>query len=144
MVLFGGEYKHDGWEPVLDEEGNQVHFKSGIRKGQEKMKRVQLIKAITGFGMQPQDSWALKKEGFYKTDEDTIKTMLIGAKGPLEVFLMSVLRLRTLSKDNGTYHKGYAALVHEDGFIHHNLNTSKTNTGRLSSSGPNMQNLSGD
>lgn len=144
MVLFGGEYKHDGWEYILDEFGDRVCFKSGIRKGQEKQRKVQLIKEVTGFQVQPQEGWELKKEGFFKTDEDTIKALLIDAEGPLELFLKAVLNLRTLSKDNSTYHKGYAALVHSDGFIHHNLNTSKTNTGRLSSSGPNMQNLSGD
>lgn len=143
VVLFGGDYKHDCSEPILTDDGEEVLFKSGIKKGLVRTKKVQKSKTITGFAVNPKEEWALKKEGFYSTDEDTIKTLLIEAEGPLKVFLEGVLLLRTLSKDNGTYHKGYSALVHTDGFIHHNLNTSKTNTGRLSSSAPNMQNLSG-
>lgn len=145
LVLFGGQYFHDGKEEVFDEEtGEPYRFKSGLKKGQIKTRRVKLTKEITGFGIKPDPKWKLKKEGFYSVDEETIKTLLIGAEGSKKQFLDAVLLSRTLAKDNGTYHSGFSTLVYEDGFIHHNLNTSKTNTGRLSSSSPNMQNLSGD
>jgi len=141
LILFGGQYAHDGYEPVLDESGEEYRYKSGLKKGQVKMAKVKLFKEVTGFSLTPDPKWALKKEGFYSTDEETIKTLMIGASGSLERFLRAVILGRALSKDNSTYHTGFSALVYEDGFIHPNLNTSKTNTGRLSSSSPNTQNL---
>lgn len=145
LVLFGGQYTHDGYEPVIDETtGKPYRYKSGLKKDEIKMKKIKVVKEITGYGLLPDPKWKLKKEGFYSTDEETIKTLLIDATGEQEVFLRAVLEGRTLAKDNGTYHTGFSALVYEDGFIHGNLNTSKTNTGRLSSSTPNLQNLSGD
>lgn len=144
LVLFGGQYTHDGYEQVMNDDGSPYLFKSGLKKGQIKMKRVKIVKEMTGLGLQPDPKWELKKEGFYSTDEETIKTLLIGATGSHKQFLEAVLLSRTLLKDNSTYHQGFSSLVYEDGYIHHNLNTSKTNTARLSSSAPNMQNLSGE
>jgi len=56
--------------------------------------------------------------------------------------LSKVLKMRELTKQISTYFDGYSNLVWSDGLIHGNLNHCQTATGRLSSSNPNLQNIS--
>jgi len=59
-------------------------------------------------------------------------------------FVKVLLEYRKLAKDINTYWKGVVKQYWpNDECIHGNLNHAVTNTGRLSSSNPNMQNLSG-
>jgi len=52
-----------------------------------------------------------------------------------------VIRYRKIAKLNGTYIKGVRERIGEDGKIHTNFKQTLTNTGRLSSTDPNLQNL---
>jgi hypothetical protein len=53
-----------------------------------------------------------------------------------------VLELRGLQKEISTYYEGFETLLHDfDSCIHGNLNHVSTDTGRLSSNKPNLQNL---
>lgn len=52
-----------------------------------------------------------------------------------------VLRHRKLGKFMGTYLDGFLPYISQDGFVHTIFNQTLTNTGRLSSSEPNLQNI---
>lgn len=55
--------------------------------------------------------------------------------------LTALLELRGVEKHLGTYFKNYSELADDDDIIHHQLNHAITKTGRLSSSNPNLQNV---
>jgi len=119
-------------------------FKTGSRKGQPKtgweeyeVTLPRLIKPIKGS--------ALKKEGFYSTAEDTLRS-LKGSKRALEIIEL-LLSLATKQKLLGTYYRGLVKLNEtmnwEPNIIHGTLNQCVARTGRLSSSKPNLQNFDG-
>lgn len=133
--LYGGDIhqvvkEHDGF------------YKTGKRVGEPKYRNVvythtlpQLYKPIKGS--------ELKKEGFYATNEPTLKQL----KGSHKVIDL-ILELSKLEKLNGTYYKGLPLLNKtmnwESGVLHGNFNQTQTATGRLSSSRPNQQNFASE
>jgi len=75
------------------------------------------------------------KKGIYSVDEEILATFPCS-------FTTSVLEYRTMAKDLSTYYKPYIALTWPtDRCIHPKYNHCATATGRLSSSSPNMQNV---
>lgn len=56
----------------------------------------------------------------------------------------AILRFRKSHKKSGTYYSNFVYLKGSDGRIHTNFRQSQTSTGRLSSSDPNLQNVSND
>jgi len=86
-------------------------------------------------------------DGTYSTADAVIKEL-----GSRDIpFLKTLSEVQAMSKDLGTYFittddegnsKGMLTLVQPDSIIHHGLNHTSTVTGRLSSSNPNLQNLS--
>ncbi|MBF9682943.1 hypothetical protein IAI36_11710, partial [Streptococcus pseudopneumoniae] len=81
----------------------------------------------------------------YATDEATLRKL----KGPnARKYVGPLLKLAELEKLNSTYYKGLpekAVVGHwEEGYIHGQFNQCVAQTGRLSSSGPNLQNFSGE
>ncbi len=117
-------------------------YKTGTRKGEVKHGWVEipwefprLVKPIKGS--------ELKKEGFYSTDEPTLRK-LKGAKKVVEL----LLRRAELEKRVGTYYEGLVNLRQgmnwEENELHGQLNQVVARTGRLSSSKPNLQNIDGE
>jgi len=92
--------------------------------------------------------WESSEPGVYSTAGDVIEAL--GNRGI--PFLDAMARVQALTKDLGTYfirydekkkcHVGMLTLVQLDSIVHHMLNHTNTVTGRLSSSNPNLQNLS--
>ena len=81
-----------------------------------------------------------------QVDEATLKKlsedkMIKGTS--YEDLCVCLLELRLLSKEINTYYGSYAEACAEDGCIHANFNHTITPTGRVSSSGPNLQNVKG-
>ena len=143
VVLFGGELKYTTQVEVKDEDGNPVRYKTGLRVGEIKTKKVEFIWPVpptyaTKF------TRPLKKKGFYSTDDKVLKKIRDTAFGTDEdkQFIEDILELRKINKDLNTYYLGYTALVWPDGRLHGNIHHCSTVTGRLSSSAPNLQNLS--
>lgn len=140
-MLFGGSYKYKELEPVLGEDGSPVRYKSGMKKGQVKYKNVEKVAGVPRT-YTPEDGWETKKAGTFQVGDDIIKALKKEKDTP---FLSKVLQHRALTKDLSTYFTGYSALAWWEGdkhFIHGELNMCSTDTGRLSSSKPNLQNLS--
>lgn len=130
--LYGGTVKEDGKEHV-------GYFKTGIKQGQPKYKNIviehQLPRLYT-----PLKGSEMQKENVFATDEATLRK-LKGKKGTVEM----LLKLAKLEKRNGTYYKGLVKLREEmhwpEGKLHGNFNQTTAQTGRLSSSRPNLQNF---
>lgn len=136
-----------------------VRYSSGKREGEVKTKMVKVdnpdkpkgrsVKAPYTFPRitEPKQAWASSEPGFWSTNSDIIEEL-----GDRNIpFLKVMAELQTTAKDLGTYYisedengkqKGMLTLVGLDGLIHHRINHSSTVTGRLSSSDPNLQNLS--
>lgn len=119
-------------------------FKTGERKGQVKFQNVDIEHKLPRL-VEPLKNSELKKPGFYATDEGTLKKL----KGPFaKKYVSLILRLARLDKLIGTYYEGLPKLNKtmdwDEGMLYPQYNQCVTQTGRLSSSRPNGQNLAGD
>ena len=100
---------------------------------------------VKGIGFQPPKGAELQKEGFYKTDRDTIQNLRARTKaqravkrGLLKRSEENKTRTTIMGKDGVS---GLIGKIMRDGRIHGQFNQTVTKTGRLSSSGPNLQNF---
>jgi DNA polymerase I-like protein with 3'-5' exonuclease and polymerase domains len=121
-------------------------FKTGERKGQTKERWVEheitfprLINPIKGS--------ELTKEGFFSTDDQTLKSLKTRSKYAKDLVEV-LLKRATLEKRLTAYYKGLVDLRKEmnwhEGRLHGQLNQCVARTGRLSSSKPNLQNFDGE
>ena len=135
--LYGGVVFQDGKEHV-------GFFKSGERKGQPKYKNITIEHKLPRL-VEPLKNTELKKPGFWKTDEGTLRKL----KGPAaKRFVGPLLEMARLEKLLSTYYKGLPDKNQEghwpSGMIHGQFNQCVAATGRLSSSKPNLQNFAGE
>ena len=119
-------------------------YKTGEKKGQVKFQNVDIEHKLPRL-VEPLKNSELKKPGFYATDEGTLKKL----KGPFaKKYVSLILRLARLDKLIGTYYEGLPKLNKtmdwDEGMLYPQYNQCVTQTGRLSSSRPNGQNLAGD
>ena len=88
----------------------------------------------------------LEKEGFFSTDEQTLKS-LKGSKKAKDIIEL-LLQRAILEKRLTAYYKGLVDLRKDmnwnEGQLHGQLNQCVARTGRLSSSKPNLQNFDGE
>ena len=111
------------------------------KNGKPKFKQVEYQHVLPRL-VEPLPGSALKKEGYFKTDEDTLRK-LRGAAA--KRYVEPLLRLSKLDKLRSTYYNGLPQKNLEchwpKGMIYGNFNQCVAGTGRLSSSGPNLQNF---
>ena len=136
--LYGGNIKERFQQPI-------GHYKTGTRTGEVKYKwEERLVEFPRRF--EPLEGTELKKEGFYSTNDDTLKR-LQGSEESMKILTILLTRA-TLEKRRGTYYIGVPALIDTMGWtnnlIHGQLNQCVAKTGRLSSSKPNLQNFDGE
>jgi DNA polymerase I-like protein with 3'-5' exonuclease and polymerase domains len=117
-------------------------FKTGEKKGQPKYKNI-VIEHVLPRLYEPLKGSELQKEGFFATDEGTLRKL----KGKKETVNL-LLELAKLEKLNGTYYKGLVALREKmhwpQGVLHGQFNQCSVSTGRLSSNKPNLQNFASE
>lgn len=135
--LYGGKVYQETKEHV-------GYFKTGKQAGQPKYKNVEVIHELPRL-VEPLPNSGLAKDGVFKTDEGTLRKL----KGPAaKQFVGPLLRLSELEKLNSTYYLGLPKKNQEShwppGMIHGQFNQVVAQTGRLSSSNPNLQNFAGD
>ena len=120
-------------------------YKTGERKGEDKYGwkdntyyMPQLVK--------PKAGSELKKAGFWATGEDVLKSLK--PKGEAKKIIATILELAKLEKIVSTYYLGLPALRvkmnWKESMLYGNLNQVTARTGRLSSTRPNLQNISSD
>ena len=120
-------------------------FKTGSKSGQVKERweeyQVEFPRLFT-----PLKGSELQKEGFWSTDEATLKS-LKGSWKAREAREILLFR-STLEKRLTTYYRGLTNLIKEMNWetnvLHGQLNQCVARTGRLSSSKPNLQNFDGE
>lgn len=123
-------------KPMLDDDGSPIYYKSGAKKGQPRLRNEKVEYTAVPYG-RPDSSNKIGANGCYSVGDDQLKRSF-----PKDQLVEDILKLRELNKQINTYFDGYSRLVFPDGCIHGNLNHCQTNTGRLSSSQPNLQNIS--
>jgi len=117
-------------------------YQSGAKQGQPRYKIEEVQYQTPGLCKPPTGS-ELKKEGFFATNEATLRSIK-GDKRTRRI-IDNLLNLSKLEKLNGTYYLGLQELHKEkdweSGTIHGQFNQCVARTGRLSSSSPNLQNF---
>lgn len=134
--LYGGPIKEERKELA-------GFFKGGKTPGAPKYKNVtiehQLPRLFT-----PIPKTQMAKPGVFSTDEGTLRKL----KGKNRYLVDWLLELAKLTKLDETYYKGLTKLNKEmqwpANYLHGQFNQCIAKTGRLSSSKPNLQNLSND
>jgi len=133
--LYGGVVKET--KKVLD-----GFYKTGQKAGQPKYRNQEVEHTLPRLCI-PLKGSELKKEGFFATNEDTLKKLKGNKK-----YVEWLLELSKLEKLNGTYYKGLPSKIEEmyweDNYLHGQFNQCVAATGRLASSNPNLQNFASD
>ena len=133
--LYGGTVKEEAKEHI-------GYFKTGVKAGQPKYKNIVIEHKLPRL-YEPLKGSAMAKEGNFATDEGTLRKL----KGNKNIVNM-ILELSKLEKLNGTYYNGLVKLRKEmnweQGMLHGNFNQTTAQTGRLSSSRPNLQNFAAE
>lgn len=135
--LYGGMLFRDGKEHI-------GFYKSGEKKGQPKYKNIVIEHKLPRL-VEPLKGSETKKEGFFKTDEATLKKL----KGPAaKKFVGPLLEMARLEKLLSMTYKGIPEknkmFNFKSGLIHAKFNQCRTSTGRLSASDPNIQQIPGE
>lgn len=144
LYIFGGEYYITKDIKQKDKDGNYIRYKTGVKKGEVKTKKEKVAVVIPG-----KIPWSMgemsSKKGIFKVGDEQLQALLKSiADNELEKFIKNLLEYRRLFKDLKTYYIGFAKhFWPHDNKIHGTINHCATDTGRLSSSNPNLQNLSG-
>jgi len=137
-LLYGGSIKLSRKVPA-------GFYKTGARRGEVKEKwedyQVELPRLFT-----PPKGSELAKEGYFSTDEATLKSLKSRNQHSLKA-IQTLLKRSELEKRVSTYYRGLLKLAAElnwkENKIHGQLNQCVARTGRLSSSKPNLQNFDG-
>lgn len=132
-LLFGGDI-HYYTREIIGE------FKTGTRKGTPKSKLMERIYTFPGLQSQLRGQ-STKKDGVFKVD-DKVLVSLTSRKGLVARIATKILKERDRAKQINTYYKPMVDLSRIDGLLHAELIHVQTNTGRLSSRNPNIQNWS--
>lgn len=133
--LYGGTIVEEGKEHI-------GFFKSGARVGEPKFKNVEILHELPRL-VEPLRGSELKKAGFYATNADTLlKLKANKATRHILSLIQQQVRLETLlSKTYEGLQKKRIEQNWEPNWLHGQFNQVTVATGRLSSSGPNLQNL---
>lgn len=134
-LLYGGVIKY------VHEEAFLFNYKDAKKQPVLKTRKVRrewpVERRIT-----PLPKSALAKEGYYSTNEDTLRKVKLTKANKHIVDML--LELSKLEKLVGTYFAGFPKLLEKMGWgnvIHSTFNQCRAATGRLSSDKPNLQNI---
>lgn len=130
-LLFGGKINYITKELIGT-------YKTGEKAGQDKYKNTEMVfefTKLTKIRGEP-----TKKEGFFRVDSDVLQAIAVHTNTIAGIISNSLLQERNKSKQISTYYRPMVELSGVDGLLHSELVHVQTNTGRLSSRNPNIQN----
>ena len=134
-LLYGGTITEDTRVPI-------GVYKTGAKTGQTRFKIVEKAYELPRL-VQPLKGSELKKEGYFGTDESTLLSLKPTAS--IKKLLTWLLERSKIMKLKATYLEGLPKLIEEQGWkngiLYPNYNQCMAQTGRLSSTRPNSQNL---
>lgn len=135
--LYGGTIVEEGKEHI-------GFYKTGIKAGQPKFQKVEIKHELPRL-VEPIRGSALKKEGFFATNADTLLKLKANkaTRGILELIQQQVRLETLLSKTYNGLIKVRTEQNWERSILHPQYNQVTVTTGRLSSSKPNGQNMDG-
>ncbi len=146
-LLYGGQAVVTMKKGELDNNGKPVLYKTGLKKGEVKLHNEEVDVYITGLNEKFRDEWTTKKGG-RGTGEKVLIDMKDRSLNSLTINTIDlILEYRKHSKILSTYlqnedkTKGIIPLITPDGYVHSEYRTVETETGRLSSTNPNLQNI---
>lgn len=125
-------FLYGGIIPGIVKEPDGV-YKSGARKGELKLKNRKVEYRLKR-RYKPDPRQKTKRDGVWSTSESWLDRLPEDGPGAM------IKLIRNLTKINSTFLRNNISFVREDGLIHANFNNTLTNTGRLSSNRPNLQN----
>ena len=135
QYLFGAVVEYTDVRGMVGKDGKVVLFKSGIKKGQvrtHKVKYKKIIHAKYDRGVSVGRS----------TSDSALKDIMPVLPPIVQMFCRDLLELRKLKKELSTYYEGYTKHTWPyDSCIRTSFNHTATPTGRLSSTNPNIQNV---
>lgn len=136
--LYGGTIIHKTRFPI-------GIYKTGAKLGQPRFKIIEFEHILPKL-VEPPNGSELEKEGYYATDEGTLRSIRCNRQARKRLDL--ILERSKSTKLLGTYYRGLPELIQEldwtPGWIHGSFNQCVAATGRLSSSKPNLQNFAGE
>jgi len=139
-LLWGGEAKVFYEQEVFDVNGEAIRYKSGRKLGEVKTKQATRAVQVPAMAT-PQSRKLFEKRGWdTKSSAQTLQNLVKHDKATAGAFAADILELRNKAKTITTYFKPYLKFA-VNGVIHPAYNHCVTQTGRLSSSKPNMQNI---
>jgi len=139
-LLWGGEAKVSYEQEVFDVNGEAIRYKSGRKLGEVKTKKATRAVQVPAMAT-PQSRKLFEKRGWdTKSSAQTLQNLVKHDKATAGAFAADILELRNKAKTITTYFKPYLKFA-VNGVIHPSYNHCVTQTGRLSSSKPNMQNI---
>lgn len=135
-LLYGGTIEYDERVPV-------GVYKTGAKVGQPRYKIV--THAVTFPPHVSERADSKNPDNTRPTGESTLESIAVEEDTPdrVRALVRPMLKHRELSKLDSTYYQTIAEKIKQsvDGRLHGDLNQAVTNTGRKSSSGPNLQNI---
>ena len=146
-LFFGGHTTVTMKKRELDNNGRPVVYKSGLKKGEVKLHNEKVDVLIPGLNEKFLDKWKTKAGGRGTGEKVLIEMRTINSNPLTTKTIDLILEHRKYNKILGTYlqnedgTKGILPLIHTDGCVHSEYRTVETETGRLSSSNPNLQNV---
>ncbi len=149
-LFFGQQRKIFTKMHQIDLNGCPIIIKNGKNKGCLKLVNTKTIINITGLGLIAQNNWKTEK-GNISIDESMLTEVIntinaVGILSQKEIDISNIcallLEIRGLEKSISTYYESINDLVYDcDSCIHGKFNHVATQTGRLSSNDPNLQNV---
>lgn len=135
-VLYGGTIKR------IENETYLFEYKDPRKQPVQKTRKVEKFYELPRI-VAPAKGSELKKEGVWATNEGALRSLKANKR--VKVVIDLLLELAKLDKLVDTYFLGMPKKIEEygwsDSFIHTNLSSCVTKTGRLASGKPNLQNI---
>ena len=139
-LLFGGKLKHKEPVVIIDKDGEPARYKSGKKKGELKT-RMENVEYTLPRILNPSVCEAESNTNGYSVTDAVLSKIQVTHVTPMKLLATAIKEIRRIDKEMSTYVDGYLNRIWHDGKLHPEYQTCMTDTGRLSCTNPNLQNI---